>query len=72
VVPGRPDPASGADPRRRHREDVSLVETGEAGEQVDAAYRTKYGPHYPTIVPSIAAPAARAATLKLVPREEET
>ena len=50
---------------------VGLVETDEAGEQLDAAYQTKYG-RYPTIVPSIIAPQARAATLKLVPREEET
>ncbi|HYB25892.1 MAG TPA: DUF2255 family protein, partial [Solirubrobacteraceae bacterium] len=52
--------------------DVSLVETDEAGEQIDAAYQTKYGPRYPTIVPSIVAPQARVATLKLTPREEET
>ena len=52
--------------------DVSLVETDEAGEQIDAAYQAKYGPRYPTIVPSIVAPHARAATLKLTPREEAT
>ena len=52
--------------------DVSLVETDEAGEQIDAAYQTKYGPRYPTIVPSIVAPHARVATLKLTPREEKT
>jgi hypothetical protein len=52
--------------------DVSLVETDEAGEQIDAAYQTEYGPRYPTIVPSIVAPHARAATLKLTPREEGT
>jgi len=52
--------------------DVTLVETDEAGEEIDAAYQTKYGPRYPTIVPSIVAPRARAATLKLIPREEET
>jgi len=51
--------------------DVSLVETDEAGEQIDAAYQTKYGPRHPRIVPSIVAPHARAATLKLIPREEE-
>jgi hypothetical protein len=51
--------------------DVSLVETDEAGEQIDAAYQTKYGPRYPTIVPSIVAPKARVATLKITPREEE-
>ena len=51
--------------------DVSLVETDQLGGQIDAAYQTKYGPRYPTIVPSIVAPQARAATLKLTPREEE-
>ena len=52
--------------------DVSLVETDEAGEPIDVAYQTKYGPRYPTIAPSIVAPDARAATLKLTPREEAT
>jgi hypothetical protein len=35
---------------------------------IDAAYREKYGRRYPTIVPSIITPQARAATLRLVPR----
>ncbi len=48
--------------------DVSLVETDDVNDQVDAAYHTKYGRRYPTIVPSIVAPQARAATLNLVPR----
>jgi hypothetical protein len=52
--------------------DVSLVEAGDVGDKVDAAYRAKYSRRYPTIVPSIVAPEARAATLELVPREEET
>ena len=47
--------------------DVELVEV-DANDEVDAAYRAKYGPRYPTIVPTIVAPEARAATLKLVPR----
>lgn len=47
---------------------VDLIETDKAGDTVDAAYQAKYGPRYPTIVPSIVAPDARAATLKLVPR----
>lgn len=51
--------------------DVSLVETDDAGDAIDAAYQAKYGRRYPTIVPSIVAPQARAATLKLEPREEE-
>jgi hypothetical protein len=48
--------------------DVELVENEELNDAVDAAYREKYGRRYPTIVPSIVAPEARAATLKLVPR----
>ena len=48
--------------------DVSLVETAEALDEIDAAYRAMYGRGYPTIVPSIIAPQARAATLKLEPR----
>ena len=52
--------------------DVSLIDTDEAGDQIDAAYQTKYGDRYPTIVPSIVAPQALVATLKLTPREEET
>lgn len=48
--------------------DVELVETDEHGEAVDAAYEAKYGRRYATIVPSIVAARARAATLKLVPR----
>jgi hypothetical protein len=48
--------------------DVALVESDDASDAVDAAYQAKYGSRYATIVPSIVAPAARAATLKLVPR----
>jgi hypothetical protein len=48
--------------------DVDLVETDDAGDDIDAAYRTKYSGRYASIVPSIVAPEARAATLKLVPR----
>ena len=47
--------------------DVTLVETDEGNDEIDAAYRAKYG-RYPTIVPHIVTPEARAATLKLVPR----
>lgn len=36
-------------------------------DRIDAAYRTKYR-RYPGIVPSIVAPKAQAATIKLVPR----
>jgi hypothetical protein len=52
--------------------DVDLVETDDADDELDAAYRAKYSPRYPGIVPSIVAPEARAATLELVPRQEET
>ena len=48
--------------------DVELVETDDQPDAVDTAYREKYGRRYPTIVPSIVSPEARAATLKLVPR----
>jgi hypothetical protein len=48
--------------------DVSLIETDDANDALDAAYDAKYGRRYPTIVPSIVTPEARAATLKLEPR----
>jgi hypothetical protein len=48
--------------------DVTLVETGDANDEVDAGYHAKYGRRYPSIVPTIVAPEARAAMLKLVPR----
>jgi hypothetical protein len=47
--------------------DVNLVETDDMNDEVDAAYHAKYGRRYPTIVPSIVAPKARVATLKLGP-----
>jgi len=49
---------------------VELVETDDAADAVDAAYQAKYGRRYPSIVPSIVAPQARAATLKLIPKED--
>lgn len=48
--------------------DVSLVETDDVNDEVDAAYHAKYGRRYPTLVPSMVTPEARAATLELVPR----
>jgi hypothetical protein len=51
--------------------DVSLIETDEANDAIDAAYRAKYGGRYPSIVPSIVGTDARAASLELVPRENE-
>ena len=65
--------------RRRHEgqihaggveKDVELVETDAANDAVDAAYHDKYGRRYASIVPSIVAPEAREATLKLVPPED--
>ena len=50
--------------------DVDLIETNDADAGLDAAYHAKYARRYPTIVPSIVAPEARAATLKLVPVRE--
>jgi hypothetical protein len=48
--------------------DVDLAETDDATDEVDIAYRDKYTRRYPSIIPSIVAPKARAATLKLSPR----
>jgi hypothetical protein len=49
--------------------DVAFVEVdGGLDDQIDAAYWAKYGRRYPSIVPSIVKPEARAATLRLVPR----
>jgi hypothetical protein len=48
--------------------DVDLVETDDVNDELDIAYHAKYGRRYPSIVPSIVAPEARAATLRLVPR----
>ena len=51
------------------QKDVSFVEETDPGlnEQIDAAYRTKYN-YYPSGVDHINSAAARAATIKLVPR----
>ena len=48
--------------------DVLLVETDNLGDEIDAAYRTKYRRYAASIVGSVLTPEARAATLKLVPR----
>ena len=54
--------------------EVILVEVDERNDELDAAYEKKYGRRYASIVPSIVAPDARAATLELVPNagEEES
>jgi len=51
--------------------DVDLVEIDDMNDELDTAYRAKYGRRYASIVPSIVTLEARAATLKLVPRSEE-
>jgi hypothetical protein len=48
--------------------DVRLVETDDLGDEIDAAYRTKYRRYAAGIVDSVLSPDARAATLRLVPR----
>ncbi|GIV75776.1 MAG: hypothetical protein KatS3mg050_0170 [Litorilinea sp.] len=49
--------------------DVVFVEETDPGlnDQIDAAYRTKYG-HYPQYVAPMVTPEVRATTLKLAPR----
>jgi hypothetical protein len=50
--------------------DVSFAEESdpEINEQIDSAYRTKYGHYSASIVNSTVTPQARSATIKLVPR----
>ena len=48
--------------------DVSLVETDDLGEDIDAAYRTKYRRYAAGIVDTVLSPDARTATLRLAPR----
>ena len=50
------------------KKDVLLVETDDVNDELDAAYRTKYGRYAASIVDPMTSPGARAATLKLVPR----
>jgi hypothetical protein len=51
--------------------DVTFVEEPDLNinEQIDAAYRTKYRRYAASIINSIISPEARAATIKLVPRD---
>jgi len=46
---------------------VSLVETDDVADELDAAYRTKYRRYAASIVNAITSVEARAATLKLMP-----
>ena len=49
--------------------DVLLVETDDVNDELDAAYRSKYGDRYPADhVDPMVSPEVRATTLKLVPR----
>ncbi len=48
--------------------DVSLVETDDLNDEIDAAYRAKYRRYSASIVNTTLTPQARAATLKLSPR----
>jgi hypothetical protein len=49
--------------------DVSYMDADpDVNDQIDAAYRTKYRRYAARIVGSIVSPAARSATIKLVPR----
>jgi len=48
--------------------DVLLVETEDANDEVDDAYRAKYRRYAAGIIGAITSPETRAATLKLVPR----
>ena len=50
--------------------DVDLVEIDDTNDDLDRAYRAKYGDRYASIVPSIVTPEARSATLRLEPREQ--
>lgn len=49
--------------------EVLLIETDEMNDALDAAYRVKYRRYAANIVNSIITPQARAATLKLEPRD---
>jgi hypothetical protein len=49
--------------------DVAFVDVGaEVDTRVDAAYRAKYRRYAASIIDAVTGPAARAATIKLVPR----
>jgi hypothetical protein len=51
--------------------DVEILDAGErSSDAVDAAYRRKYG-RYPTYVEPPVSPAARATTLRLIPRDAD-
>jgi hypothetical protein len=52
--------------------DVTFVEANDApNDEIDRAYRAKYGRYAASIVNTVLTPQARAATLRVVPRETE-
>lgn len=53
------------------QKDVAFVAVADAGtnRQIDTAYRSKYRRYAASIIDSINGPTARAATIRLVPRE---
>jgi hypothetical protein len=51
--------------------DVTFVEANEAAnDEIDRAYRAKYGRYATSIVSTVLTGQARAATLRLLPRED--
>jgi hypothetical protein len=53
----------------RVQQDVTFADAGQdVGDEIDAAYRTKYRRYAGSILNSVLTPEARASTLKLVPR----
>jgi hypothetical protein len=54
---------------RGAQQDVTFVEVdSDINDEVDAAYRTKYRRYAGSVLNSVLTPAARAATIKIVPR----
>jgi len=51
--------------------DMSFAEADALADEIDRAYRTKYRRYAANIVNTVLTPRARAATLRLVPRESE-
>jgi hypothetical protein len=53
--------------------DVTFVDADSGiNDQIDAAYRAKYRRYAPSIINSVLTPKARSATIKLVPRSENS
>ncbi len=55
-------------PRQRKRRHVTFVDADHGiDDEIEAAYRTKYGRYAGSILNSVLTPEARSATIKLVP-----